>query len=132
MKISRVAVLASGTATLECALAGTPMVVVYVMNDFSYWIARRAVSIKWASLVNLLMNDAVVPEHLQTIDPEVVATEVLELASESFARRRMLAKFDELTARLLPGAAYKAVQTIAEYISEIKVSPRVQKSRPNP
>lgn len=116
MKISRVAVVASGTATLECALAGTPMVVVYMMNDLSYAIARRAVSIKWASLVNLLMNEEVVTEHLQVIDPRKVASEVRELAADSLERRRMTSKFEDLSSRLHPGAASRAARLIREIV----------------
>lgn len=120
MKIARVAVVASGTATLECALAGTPMVVVYMMNDLSYAIARRMVSIRWASLVNLLMNEEVVKEHLQVIDPVVVADEVLELAQDSLVRRRMTAKFDELAAKLEPGAGLRAARLIRGTLESLR------------
>ncbi|MCX6124941.1 MAG: lipid-A-disaccharide synthase [Proteobacteria bacterium] len=117
MKVARVAVLASGTATLECAIVGTPMVVLYVMNDFSYWLARRAVSVKWASLVNLLMNEEVVKEHLQFINPLMIAEEVFDLAQDSLGRRRMQVKFAELAQGLLPGAAATAARIIRTQLS---------------
>lgn len=117
MKISTAAVVASGTATLECALAGTPMVVVYVMNELSFHIAKRAVSIKWASLVNLLMNEEVVKEHLQYIDAKQVAHEIFELSQDSPARRRMDEKFAALTAGLKPGAAATAASVIKETLN---------------
>jgi lipid-A-disaccharide synthase len=119
MKSSKVAVVASGTATLECALANTPMVVLYIMNDLSYWIARKAVSIKWASLVNLLMNEEIVKEHLQTIDAETVAKEVLELLRDSDARKKMLGKFSEIGARLKPNAANNAAAILKTYMDSI-------------
>lgn len=114
MKLASAAVVASGTATLECALAGTPMSVVYVMNDLSYAIAKRVVDLKWVSLVNLLMNQEVVGEHIQLIDPIKVADEVLLLAEDSLPRRRMTALFDELTAKLKPGAANAAARWIVD------------------
>ena len=123
MKIARVAVVASGTATLECALAGAPMVVVYVMNDLSYAIARRAVKLKWVSLVNLLMNEEVVQEHIQVINVSVVADQISELIEDSVTRRRMVKKFDELAAKLVPGAAMTAAAKIKEILQQMGQSP---------
>jgi lipid-A-disaccharide synthase len=112
MKVAASAVVASGTATLECALAGTPMVVVYVMNEISFAIAKRAVDLKWVSLVNLLMNQEVVKEHLQQIDAVQVAGEVLEISVDTPARVQMKRHFDQLTSRLEPGASEKAAKLI--------------------
>lgn len=108
LKIASSAVVASGTATLECALAGTPMSVIYVMNDLSYSVASRLVDLKWVSLVNLLMNEEVVKEHIQSIDPGQVAEEVVSLSTDTIERKQMLNKFDALSSRLLPGAADRA------------------------
>jgi lipid-A-disaccharide synthase len=116
MKVANSVVVASGTATLECALAGTPMSVVYVMNDLSFAIAKRVVDLKWVSLVNLLMNQEVVKEHIQIIDPAVVADEVLALSVDSVARRKMLQHFEDLTSKLRPGASETAAQWIANDI----------------
>lgn len=52
----------SGTTTLEAALAGTPMVVVYLSNRWTYLIARRLMTVHWISLVNLVAEREVVPE----------------------------------------------------------------------
>lgn len=116
MKVARSAVVASGTATLECALAGTPMVVIYAMSDLSYLIAKRAITVPWISLVNLLMNSKVVNEHIQSIDPKTVARELWELSQDSPARRQMLHDFDVLMTGLEPGAAQKTATLIAENI----------------
>jgi lipid-A-disaccharide synthase len=114
MKTSSSAVVASGTATLECALAGTPMVVVYVMNDLTYAVAKRAVKLKWVSLVNLLMNQEVVKEYIQVIDPVAVARDVLELSADTDARRVMKGHFDHLISRLEPGAAERTAKLILD------------------
>src|SRR5207253_1314248 len=59
------AIVASGTATLEAALALTPMVVVYRASWLTWWIGRMLVRVKFLSLVNLISGRAVVPELLQ-------------------------------------------------------------------
>ena len=118
MKVASSAVVASGTATLECALAGTPMAVVYVLNELTYVIARRSVKLKWVSLVNLLMNQEVVREYIQVIDPIAVAHNVLELSVESQARREMQGHFDNLIRRLEPGAANRTADLILADVKE--------------
>ncbi len=59
------AFVASGTATLEAALCGTPMVVVYRTSRLSHAIARALVRLPWISLVNIVAGEEVVPELLQ-------------------------------------------------------------------
>ncbi len=59
------ALVKSGTTTLEAALAGTPMVVAYRTNPVTMWLARRLVKVPWASLVNLVADESIVPEVLQ-------------------------------------------------------------------
>lgn len=62
---SQVAIVTSGTATLETALLGIPQVVVYRGNPLSIWIARRLAKIRWISLVNLILNKEAVKELIQ-------------------------------------------------------------------
>ena len=59
------AIVASGTATLECAAVGTPFVVIYKMSWFSWFITKLVVSEKFASIVNIIANKPVVCELLQ-------------------------------------------------------------------
>ena len=65
---SDVAIVASGTATLECAMTETPMVVVYKMSTISWWISKYFIKIPFASIVNILSEKpmGVVKELLQT------------------------------------------------------------------
>lgn len=62
---SRAALAASGTVTLELALAGTPFVVAYRVNALTAWLVRRKVSVRFATIVSLLMDREVAPERLQ-------------------------------------------------------------------
>ncbi|MDR1405863.1 MAG: lipid-A-disaccharide synthase [Prevotellaceae bacterium] len=59
------AIVASGTATLETALIGTPQIVCYGGNEISFQIARRLVRVKFISLVNIIMNREAVRELVQ-------------------------------------------------------------------
>ena len=65
LKISSLAFVTSGTATLETALFNVPQVVCYKGNGLSIWIAKRIVKIKYISLVNLILNQALVVELIQ-------------------------------------------------------------------
>ena len=71
---SRAALVASGTATLECALLGVPMVVGYRLHRLTFAIARRLVRVPHVSLVNLVAGREVVPELVQEhFTPEELA-----------------------------------------------------------
>ncbi|MFZ1703263.1 MAG: lipid-A-disaccharide synthase [Saprospiraceae bacterium] len=59
------AFVTSGTATLETALCGTPQVVCYKGSSISYWIAKKLVKLSYISLVNLILNKALVKELIQ-------------------------------------------------------------------
>jgi lipid-A-disaccharide synthase len=60
------ALVASGTATLEAALMGCPMVAVYRVHPLSYFIGKALVKVRYVSLVNLILDREAVPERLQT------------------------------------------------------------------
>ena len=66
LKYAAAALVTSGTATLETALIGTPEVVCYKGNSISYEIAKRIVSIKYISLVNLILDKESVVELIQS------------------------------------------------------------------
>jgi len=67
-------VAASGTVTLEAALYGVPMVIIYKMAPLSYWLARKLVKVDYAGLANLIAGKEVVPELLQhDATPENIA-----------------------------------------------------------
>jgi lipid-A-disaccharide synthase len=65
LQVARAALVASGTATLEAALFKVPQVVCYKGNWISYQIAKRIITLKYISLVNLIMDKEVVKELIQ-------------------------------------------------------------------
>ena len=76
------AFVASGTATLETALCGAPMIVVYRTSRASFAIGRALVRVPWISLVNIVAQAPVVPELLQDdVTPDRLVAEAAGAAS---------------------------------------------------
>jgi len=95
LRAADVAMVASGTATLEAALAGTPMVVLYRMNPLSYALARLLVrGVRHISLPNILAQREVVKELLQgAARPRAVVEEVERLMLDEPYRAQVLRAF---------------------------------------
>ena len=111
---SDAALVKSGTSTLETALMNRPMVVVYKMAWFTYWIARLLVRMSHFALVNILAGRTVVPELLQQeASPERMAAEIERLLSDPGARRAQLDGLAEVRRSLgEPGAARRVAEEI--------------------
>jgi lipid-A-disaccharide synthase len=118
MATADVAIVASGTATLECALLGTPMVVVYAMSEITYQVARRTVKVPWVSLVNLMAGRKLVEEYIQDISAAEVAAEVKSLLEPGPKRKATLDSFEDIRDRLKGAAADTAATAIAAHLGE--------------
>jgi lipid-A-disaccharide synthase len=105
------AIVASGTATLETALAGVPHVLTYRVSPVSWWIGRRLARVRFLGLSNLLLGRQVIPELLQAeCAPEPIAQAVRGLLDAPEAQRRALV---EVRAALgAGGAAERAAEAI--------------------
>jgi lipid-A-disaccharide synthase len=108
------ALVASGTASLECALVGVPQVVVYRVHPITFAVGRRVVKVKHLSMVNVLAGEEVVPELLQDrFQPESVAREALELLVNQPRREKMKRRVAEVVATLGgPGASQRAAKAV--------------------
>lgn len=113
------ALVASGTATLEAALCGTPMVVVYRMSRSSWWIARAMVRVPWASLVNLVAEEEIVPELLQRdFTAQRLAAEAAAVLQSPERLARMRAGLARVAERLgPPGASGRAADYLLEAVA---------------
>jgi lipid-A-disaccharide synthase len=109
------AIVSSGTATVEAALLGSPMVVVYRVSATTAFIARRLVRTPFFSMVNLIAGRRVVPELIQdAFTPDAVAQEARRLLSSPEARETMRKDLAEVKRKLGPGGAIeKAAGIIA-------------------
>ncbi|MHB1605632.1 MAG: lipid-A-disaccharide synthase [Leptospirales bacterium] len=114
VKACDLVVLASGTATLETALLGVPMVIVYVMNSLTYLLARALIKVPAIGMVNLIAGKTIMPELIQE---EATPVRIASLAREILSNSKMLAnmrnELDQVRERLgMPGAS----ETIAHCI----------------
>ncbi|WP_241606214.1 lipid-A-disaccharide synthase [Rosenbergiella epipactidis] len=117
MIASDAAILASGTAALECMLAKCPMVVGYRMKPFTFWLAKRLVKTQWVSLPNLLAGRELVKELLQEeCTPQRLATALEPLLHESPERQELLTTFQTLHQQIRWDADNQAAQAVLELI----------------
>jgi len=115
MIASDAALLASGTAALECMLAKCPMVVGYRMKPFTFWLAQRLVKTQYVSLPNLLAGRELVPELLQDdCQPDRLAAALEPLLAQGATRERLLATFTELHQQIRWNADEQAAQAVLE------------------
>jgi lipid-A-disaccharide synthase len=117
------AIVASGTASLECALVGIPQVVVYRVHPLTYAVGKRVVTVKYLSIINVMANDRVLPEFVQDeLTPAAVAQEALELLNNSQRRDIMKRRVAEIVATLgEPGASKRAAEAILAEAALAKV-----------
>ena len=88
-KLAQAALAASGTVTLELALAGTPMVVAYRVDPVAAPFLRRLIKAPTVVLANLVLGENAFPEfHQETVTPENLANTLLPLLSDTDERRR--------------------------------------------
>jgi len=107
------AIVASGTATIEAALLGTPMVVIYRVAPLTAAILRHMVHAPFISMVNLVAGRRVVPELIQDhFTPEAVAAQVRDLLESSETRNEMKAGLADVRAKLGPGGAIERAADI--------------------
>jgi lipid-A-disaccharide synthase len=115
---SHLALCASGTATLEVGMLGTPLLVVYRLASWTYLAARVLVRLPHVSLVNLVLERPAVPELLQgRAQPEAVAREAAALLGDPERIARMRNDLGELRGRLgEPGASGRAAREVARHL----------------
>lgn len=114
---AHVAIVASGTATLETALFKVPQVVVYKGGTISIAIARMLVNIKFISLVNLIVNKKIVTELIQEdCNTERLNQELVQIL-EGQGRAQMLSDYNGLLNLMgTPGASAKTAKLISAYL----------------
>jgi len=108
-----VALVASGTATLEAALIKTPMVITYRQAPLSWMAMRRMGYLPYVGLPNILAGEQLVPEFLQDkATPGTLANALLELLHDALAQRRQVEKFHEIHVLLRQDTAQKAAEAV--------------------
>lgn len=120
LRASDAAIVASGTATLETALIGTPMVIVYKISGLSYAIGQILVNpeLEYIGLPNIVAGRRIVPEFVQgEIDPEKIAAAITGIMKDATIRDEMAKGYIEIKERLgKGGAAGRAAAAIKKLI----------------
>lgn len=108
------ALVASGTATVETALLGTPMVVVYRLSPLTYFLGRPLVSVPHYAMPNLVAERRIVPELIQRdFTPERVAAFGLDLLAHPARAEAMRRDLSEVRLKLgAPGASRRAAEAV--------------------
>ncbi|MFQ3671105.1 MAG: lipid-A-disaccharide synthase [Verrucomicrobiia bacterium] len=113
---SQLAWVASGTATVECAVAGVPMLVLYKVNPITYWVGRHLIQVPYLAMVNLLAGEKIVPEFLQNnANPDSLIAATKQLLAQPARRRAMIEKLALVVSSLGgPGASRRAAEAILQ------------------
>jgi len=102
---SRAAIVASGTATVEAALMGTPFVMVYRVSRVTYALGKPRVKVPYFAMVNLIAGEEVVPELVQhKFTVENVVRELNRIIPDGEPRARMIERLAAVKARLKQGS----------------------------
>jgi len=124
LRHAEVALVASGTATLEAALLGVPQVVCYEASSVSYFIARLLVHIKFISLVNLILDREVVKELIQhEFSEKNLMAELHDLLENNERRKQIVSEYVLLRTKLgTSGASENAAAVIADIFGKQSVN----------
>ena len=108
-----VALVASGTATLETALIKTPMVIAYRQSPVTWALMRRMIYLPTIGLPNILAGEAFVPEFVQDkATPEALAAALGALLEDPQAQRRQIERFRAIHVTLRQNTAEKAAEAV--------------------
>lgn len=117
--VSDVAMVASGTATLEVALLETPMVIIYKVSPLSYYIGKKFIHVDNIGLVNIIAGRTIVPEFIQGEATSVnMAEEIYDILTNSSRMERIKQELSMVRGKLgSPGAAGRAARLAYEMMT---------------
>jgi len=112
LALSDIVIVASGTATLETALLGKPMVIVYKVSGVSYYIGKKIIKVEHIGLANIIAGKTIVPELIQDeANPERIAMEVINILNDKIRMDTMKEALYKIREALgQPGAAGRAAK----------------------
>ena len=115
---SDLALVCSGTATLEAALLRCPMIITYRLSAFSAWIYRKMRYLTWVGLPNILLGRLVVPELLQEdATPEKLSLALIDLWHHPSRRREIEESFAAIHQKLRQNSAERAADAVSACIN---------------
>ena len=136
---SRAGIVASGTATVEAAMMGTPFVMVYRVSPLTYLLGKPRIKVPYFAMVNLIAGDHIIPELVQhDFTATNVVAQLQAILPESDARASMLAGLAEVRACLKPtgtdtrSAADRAAQEVLRFLPSGPSVPSLVSANGNP
>ena len=117
IKQADLVIVASGTASLEVALIGVPMIVVYKLSNISYFIASRLIKSKYISLPNVIANKELIPELIQdNANAENIAKHANNILSRD--NSELVKEFAAIHKALSMDSAHRAAKEVYKFINE--------------
>ncbi len=118
MRISDVVIVASGTATIEAAIMGAPMIVVYRVSPLTYLLGKMLIKVKNIGMVNIIAGKTVVPELIQKdVTPEKITSAVLRILENPSKQEEIKKELSSLKEKIgKPGASFRAAQIIVSFL----------------
>lgn len=115
---SDLAIVASGTATLETAIIGTPLIITYKVSPITYIAYKIVANLRFIGIVNIIANKEVVPEFLQyEATPERIAAKAIELLSDPSKLTSIRSELAKIKSSLgSSGASLRAARSILQLI----------------
>jgi lipid-A-disaccharide synthase len=124
IRYSRAAIVASGTATLETALLGTPEVIVYRIGRATWFLGKFLLKVRLFGIVNIILGEEVVPELFQEkMTPERVSGVALQLMDDVWLQSRIRGNYERLRRQLGNG---KVADRVADAVSGVISSAQLQ------
>jgi lipid-A-disaccharide synthase len=122
MNLSELLIAASGTATLEGAILGKPMIIIYIVSLPSYWIGRALVRLDHIGLVNLVAEKEIATELIQKdVNPQRIADEAFRILRDPILSKKITESMGEVRQKLgEPGAAQRAAHIVCSMLWEAK------------
>src|SRR5262245_22545315 len=119
IRYSRAAIVASGTATLETALLGTPEVIVYRISTATWLLGKFLLRVRLFGIVNIILGEEVAPELFQDkFTPELVTQAAIRLMDDVWLQSRIRGKYEQLRKQLRGGnVAERVADAVARTVS---------------
>jgi lipid-A-disaccharide synthase len=112
-----VALVASGTATLETALARKPMVITYKVAELTFWLMSKMWTTPWLGLPNIIAGEFLVPEILQhDATPENLAQAVLNSLNDPTVNRRLPERLEQIRQLLRRDTASRVTEALLPWL----------------
>jgi len=117
VRYARAAIVASGTATLETALLGTPEVIVYRISQATWTLGKFLLKVRLFGIVNIILGEEVVPELFQDrMTPQAVSQTALRLMDDVWIQSRIRANYEKLRRQLGTG---NVAERVADAVAEL-------------